>query len=378
MAANGMPPQPRFRPPIRLRQTGRRGGSAAGSPWGRAAPLLPACLILWLCRPGWSIAGEDWQARAWSTFYYTDDVALFSASRRLSLNADPTQPALDDRLTGQGSDGVFEPGLKLSRNFRTDFGTTRLEASGDGYVYLTRTQFTHGTLRLQAQQAFTDTTALNLIYYYSPDLYLGENLVRQPGLLPAAAEPDAEAGPLAPEVLTSNIVSLRLDQSLTSTLGFQLLARYGSRRYDPAFAQRDLDFWTLGPHLSWKPLAELTWLVGYHFERGLADGRRQPWLADDVSYDNNFVSTELEYEFAERNRLTLGLHYELNDWLSRQARDARYGTCENVYQGEILLSYDFSALTRLYGGVQYSSRSINTDDPAITNLNVAFGIRMDF
>ena len=34
--------------------------------------------------------------------FYTDDVGLFSATRRLSRDGDPTQPAIDTRLT-QGS-----------------------------------------------------------------------------------------------------------------------------------------------------------------------------------------------------------------------------------------------------------------------------------
>ena len=314
--------------------------------------------------------------KAWSALYSTDDVAIFSATRRLSLNADPTQPALDDRLMGQGADGVSEVGVKLSKEWATGAGQTQLEAVGEGFIFMTRTRFTHGTLRLQARQAFTDDTALNLIYYYSPDLYLGENLVRQ--AIPVLGEAEPDTGPLAPEILTSHIVSLRLDQALTHDLELQVLGRFGLRDYDPQFAQRDLALWTLGPHLTWTVMPGLDWTVGYHFERGLADGRSQPWLADDVSYDNNFVSTELEYEFIERYAVTVGLHYEINDWLSRQELDPRYGTAETVWQGEVLLSHDFSEMTRLFGGVQYSRRSINTDAASINNINVALGVQLSF
>lgn len=316
------------------------------------------------------------QAAARGSLYYTDDVAIFSATRRLSLNADPTQPALDDRLMGQGADGVFETALKLSREFTSDYGKTRLDATGDGFIFMTKTQFTHGTLRLQARHEFTEKTALNFTYYFSPDLYLGENLVRQP--VPALDMAQPETGPSASEVLTSNILSLRLDQALTDNLVLQMLGRYGLRDYDPAFAERDLYLWTIGPHLEWSVSPELKWLVGYHFERGMADGRYQPWLADDVSYDNNFVSTELEYEFIDSYQLTLGLHYELNDWLSQQEEDERYGTYENVYQGEVLLQHDLNEDTRLYGGVQYSYRTVNTDFSDIANVNVSMGVEVKF
>lgn len=325
--------------------------------------------------PAWSAPG-GLTGKAWSALYYTDDVAIFSATRRLSLNADPTQPALDDRLMGQGADGVSEVGLKLSKEWATAAGKTQLDAVGEGFIFMTRTSFTHGTLRLQARQAFTEDTALNLIYYYSPDLYLGENLVRQP--IPVLGEAEPDTGPFAPEILTSHIVSLRLDQSLTRDLELQVLGRYGLRDYDPQFAQRDLNLWTLGPHLTWTVMPGLDWTVGYHFERGLADGRSQPWLSDDVSYDNNFVSTELEYEFVENTALTVGLHYEINDWLSRQELDPRYGTAETVWQGEVLLNHDLSEMTRLFGGVQYSRRSINTNAASINNINVALGVQLSF
>ena len=39
--------------------------------------------------------------------FYTDDVGLFSATRRLSRDGDPTQPAIDTRLTNKGSAAVF-------------------------------------------------------------------------------------------------------------------------------------------------------------------------------------------------------------------------------------------------------------------------------
>ena len=315
-------------------------------------------------------------ATARGALYYTDDVAIFSATRRLSLNADPTQPALDDRLMGQGADGVFETALNLSGEFTNAYGKTRLDATGDGFIFMTRTQFTHGTLRLQARHEFDEETALNFTYYFSPDLYLGENLVRKP--IPAQGFATEGEGLFAAEVLTSNILSLRLDQALTRNIELQVLARYGLRDYDPAFSERDLSLWTLGPHLAWTLSPGLRWVIGYHFERGLADGRYQPWLGDDVSYDNNFVSTELEYDFAESYQLSLGLHYEVNDWLSQQVADERYGTYENVYQGEVLLKHSISEATRLFGGFQYSYRTVNTDFSDITNVNVSMGVEVKF
>lgn len=347
-----------------------RGGSAMAvslACFGPLAILCPSAVVA-------DETGAGFIARG--AFYYTDDVAIFSATRRLSLNADPTQPALDDALMGQGADGVFEAGLAWSHSFQNDFGTTEIKALGDGFIFMEKTAFTHGTLRLQAQHAFNSDTALLFIYYYSPDLYLGENQVRQP--VPFASTQEPVDGPIANEVVSSNIMTLRLDQALTDTLQLHILGRYGLRRYDPKFAERNLNLWTVGPHLEWKVLPTLKWLIGYHFERGLASGHYQPWLVDDVSYDNNFVSTELEYEFTERYQLNLGLHYELNNWLSQQVLDPRYGTREHVYQGELFLTHDLTEITRLFAGVQYSNRAINTDTSAINNINVSLGAQVKF
>lgn len=198
--------------------------------------------------------------------FYTDDVALFSSSRRLSLNADPTQPALDNILTGQGSDAVFQPALKIAHAFNTHYGNTTVDLLADGYVFLTRTAYSHATLRAGLRQAFTEKTAVNLTYYFSPDLYLGENFVRNPSSLVVLRNEGFLV--MAAEQVTSNIVSLRLDQELTDRVELRLLGRYGLRDYNPAFSERNLSLWTIGPHLQWQAMDNLKLLVGYHFEQG--------------------------------------------------------------------------------------------------------------
>src|SRR5881275_2582368 len=60
--------------------------------------------------------------------FYTDDVGIFSATRRLSRDGDPTQPAIDSRLTNQGSDVVFEPDLNVATSLGNRFGTLELSA----------------------------------------------------------------------------------------------------------------------------------------------------------------------------------------------------------------------------------------------------------
>jgi len=325
----------------------------------------------------------DWSMTTHGTMFYTDDVGVFSATRRLTLDGDPTQPALDNRLTGQGSDAVFEPMLNVARSFATDYGTTTVDVQGQGFVYFDQSRYSHGTLRFQARQDFSPKTSLLFRYYFAPDLFLGENEVRMPD---AHGEHEGEVAhgeaaepiELAAERVTSQIGTLRVSQELTPGLELRLLGRYGTRRYNEKFQQRNLNFWTLGPHLEWQLAEPVKWIVGYHYERGTANGADQPLLADDVSYINNYVSTELEVEFAERFTLITGLHFERNDWTSSLEGDERNGAFETIWQGEVLLVYRMTEQTKLYGGVQHSSRSENVRSGSVPNTNVALGVQASF
>ncbi len=111
--------------------------------------------------------------------FYTDDVGIFSATRRLSRDGDPTQPAIDSRLTNQGSDVIFEPQVDIANSFTTKYGTTTLDAQGQGFLYTDHSRYTHGTLRLQALHEFSPETRVRLRYYYAPNLFLGDNEERR-------------------------------------------------------------------------------------------------------------------------------------------------------------------------------------------------------
>lgn len=59
----------------------------------------------------------EWELEVESNVFYTDDVALFSAARRLSRHQDPTQPVLDSALADQGDDVIYEPTAQVSKEF---------------------------------------------------------------------------------------------------------------------------------------------------------------------------------------------------------------------------------------------------------------------
>ena len=78
--------------------------------------LLIGMLILTALSP----AQAEWSITADGNLYYTDDVALFSATRRSNIDGDPSQPVLDVSRTGFGSDMVFEPGSSFRMQLRQD------------------------------------------------------------------------------------------------------------------------------------------------------------------------------------------------------------------------------------------------------------------
>ncbi len=326
-----------------------------------------AWLLLCLATSSISTSWADWSAITQGTGFYTDDVGIFSATRRLSRDGDPTQPALDSKLTGQGSDFVFGPMAELANSFDNRLGTTTFDIQGSGFIYAENPRYNHGALRVQAKQAFTPETSLLFRYYYSPDLYLGENEERQTGHFQ-----------LVGEAVTSHIGSIRLTQEITEGLEVKLLGRYGVRLYNQAYSERNTDFWTLGPHVEWKLLPKVKLGLAYHYERGLADGRNQPQYEDDVSYINHYGSVDLDFELTERMSLMFAFHYERNNWTSRLTGDERNGAYENVYQGEAILAYQVTKSMQSFLGVQHSRRRENFEEDAAVNTNVGLGVTAKF
>ena len=89
------------------------------------------------------LAHAEWSLTTRGTFFYTSDASLFTASQRLSRDADPTQPALDTRLTRQGSDGVFETTAQVTKTLESSLGKTSFDLRGDGFVFFDRGRRAH-------------------------------------------------------------------------------------------------------------------------------------------------------------------------------------------------------------------------------------------
>ena len=321
-----------------------------------------------LCLTPWTASGkEGWSFEGQSTLFYTDDAGLFSATRRLSRDGDPTQPAIDSALANQGSDMVFEPLLNVNRSLTNGLGQLDLNMRGQGFIFTDNPEFNHGTLRVQAIQALSSSVRVKARYYYAPNQFLGNNEERQSGQQQIVAEN-----------VTSHIWSTRLYYDVTPDLSFQLLGRYGLRRYNEAFSERDTGLWTIGAHVGWRVTHMIMLGLTYHYERGLAKGRHQPAFEDDTSYVNHYLTADVDVELTERLSLLTAVHYELNNWTSGFTGDERRGAHEDIYQGEVRLAYRLTDSLQGFGGFQYSIRKESFEPHSIGETNLGIGLVAQF
>jgi hypothetical protein len=288
-------------------------------------------------------AQAEWSTEVNNSVYYTDDVALFSVTRRLSLKDDPTQPIVD--RPGQGGGFVYEPGATLEWQGENRLGKLLMAMDASGYIFANQSAFSHGLYEFRLAQTFTTGAKISLHYNFVPDLFLGKNAFRQT---------DGEESE-HDEKLTSHYWSLRFDQPLSENLTVRLFSRYGLRNCNEPFQHRDTQFWTIEPHLEWVINSDTELLVGYHYERGTSAHQRAAHFPDDVSYINHYASAEFKIRLLDKLTGTFIFDYETNAFTSRRINDEHLGATENVYQGEIEFLYglDESATVKL--GWQHGS-----------------------
>ncbi|HKN86601.1 MAG TPA: hypothetical protein VJV04_07070 [Nitrospiraceae bacterium] len=305
---------------------------------------------------------SDWTVVGGTNVFYTNDVTLFSASRRLSLRDDPTQPVVD--VTGQGNDMVSEPLVEIVRSFSNRWAPTDISVKSQGYIFARNPLFNHGSVRVRVGKALDDHTRLRLYYFALPDLFLARNTEHRSG-----------RGLLMDERVTTNFWSAHLERDLLPGVAIRLLTRYGVRDYNQAFAERNTHFWTVGPHVDWEIRPWLSMTIGYHYERGLATGRHDPQFADDVSYINHYVSTEWTARFSSKMSLKMAFHYENNIFTSNLIGDRRRGGTEEVYQADVQWSHRLNDAWTASVGFQRSQRHITFEEHAVIDWNALVGLQ---
>lgn len=304
----------------------------------------------------WSVVGDGY-------LYYTDDVALFSAARRSTMDGDPTQPVLDVSRTGVGSDMVFEPGALISNAITTGLGRTAFSIKPQGFVYAVNPEWSQASVAAEVLHSFTPNTALRLRYFTAPDQLLG-----------TTEKHVEETESFVNERVTSHIGYIRFEQRLSDHWEFRLQGRIGKRLYNDPFAQRNTTFWTIGPHIFWRATDHLKLFVGYHYERGLAGGRNEFEAEEDFSYVNHFFAVGFDAELMPRLELEVDFHYERNNFTSGIPEDERNGGHENIFLGNGRLLYKLTNQTALTLSFQRGQRQQNFHQTHDHNTNVGVGV----
>ncbi len=319
-------------------------------------------------------APAEWETRSENYFFFTTDVSQFSASRRLAHDQDPTQPLIEGKFADKREDFIYQPEIEISNGFDTPLGKGRIGIKAEGLVFTEETRFTHPLLGIHYLHQLPDDNRLILRYTAIPDLYLGRNAVRP--LPEEESDTGGDESPvLADEEVSTHFWSLGLEHRFSEAINARIYGRYGIRRYEHPFEQRDNDFWTVGVHAELEPTDRWEIVLGYHFERSLAEGRHQPELRDDTSYKNHFLTAEVLYDLTDTLTLELGVHYERNNWTSDLAGDERQGEHEDIAQGEITLYYRLTPSLRLLSEFQTAYRKESFEPKGETSYNVGIGIQ---
>lgn len=312
----------------------------------------------------------EWSVTGGGSLFYTDNATLFSATRRSSLDGDPSQPVLDTSVFGHGKDMVFEPSLRVMKFIPSSWGQTALTAKVRGFVYSVHPEFSQAGLYLEGVHIFNHETAVRLRFFSSPDQLLGQAEVEREGL-----------HELQDARVTSNIGSIRFDRRLSKQWEIQLYGRAGVRRFNQPFADRDTLLWTIGPHLVWHMTHHARMVLGYHYERGLAEGRHHPEHHDDSSYVHHFASAALEADLMDNLELELDFHYERNNFTSGIPEDHHHFLGgENIYLGSGRLLYQVTDHMALTFTVQRANRNLHLEHERAQhhNTNVGLGVLYRF
>lgn len=344
--------------------------SDSRNPSGTAQPhsSLVFFLVVFLLVPIGvpSRAAAEWSAIAETKVLYTDNVFEFSSSRRLALAEDPSQPAIVP--VDKASDVVWEPSIDLRHRSRpTSLGDTEVSVKAAGFVFTDNPIFNHGNYRVQVKQALGADTSILIRYRFIPNLFLGPNTERRTGL----RIPEEER-------VTSHVWRMQLERRLSDTVTGTLVGRYGLRKFNDVFAERDTAFWSVGPQTDWMILPRVMLSMAYLFEQGLADGHEQTHFRDDVSYRQHFASISATVQITGPLSFTVGYAYRHKEFTSEIVGDSNRGVVDTTHQGAAEFSYRLSNAAVMTLGVQRSQRTSNVSSREFFNTNASLGIQYRF
>ncbi|GAB1721358.1 MAG: hypothetical protein NTNFB01_02540 [Nitrospira sp.] len=289
-------------------------------------------------------AQAEWSAIAEQKTSYTTDAFQFSSARRLRLTEDPSLPTVVS--TDKPQDVIWEPGLEVIHSTPTMQGKNELSVKAQGAIFTNNPIFNHSDFRIQDRVSLDQATSLLLRYRYVPNLFLGPNFERRTG-----------TRSIQEERVSSHHWRAEVERRLSDQVTGALITRFGIRRYNDVFAERNTNFWTVGPRLDYHAKERLTLTLSYLYERGLADGHKESQFADDVSYYLHMVSAGTEFRLHRQWDLGLTYSHRRKTFTSGIAGDTHVDRVDVTHQGIADLRYHLSAAASATLSVQYGKRT---------------------
>jgi len=285
----------------------------------------------------------EWSAIAESKVSYTDNVANFSAARRLKFSEDPSQPT---GIATQLSDVIWDPSLDVRRSSSSTLGPNELSVKAQGFIFTNNPIFDHGDYRLQFKQGLSSDTSLLLRYRNVPNQFLGPNFERRTG-----------NNLIQEERVSSHTWRSELEHRVNESWTLTLIGRYGLRSYNDAFAERDTKLWTIGSQVGYVVNPRMAVSLGYLYERGLADGRGNTQFNDDVSYRLHVISAGTDLTLIESLSLHMAYIYRRKDFTSGLLGDTHLNRHDDSHQGMAEFRYRLNSATILSASYQRTQRT---------------------
>jgi hypothetical protein len=241
---------------------------------------------------------------------------------------------------------IWEPALEVVHSTPTAQGKNELSVKAQGAIYTNNPIFNHADYRIQDRFSLDRSTSVLVRYRYVPNLFLGPNFERRTG-----------TRSIQEERVSSHHWRAEIERRLTDSVTGTLITRYGLRRYNDSFAERNTKFFTLGPRVDYRAMEWLTLTLTYLYERGLADGHKDTQFADDVSYYLHMVSAGTEFRLNRQWDLGFTYIHRRKTFTSGLAGDTHAGRFDATHQGIAELRYQMSAAATVMLSFQYGKRS---------------------
>ena len=289
-------------------------------------------------------ARAEWSAIAEQKTSYTTDAFQFSSARRLRLTEDPSMPTVVS--TDKPQDVIWEPALEVIHSTPTMQGKNEWSVKAQGAIFTNNPIFNHADVRIQDRFSVDQATSVLLRYRYIPNLFLGPNFERRTG-----------TRSIQEERVSSHHWRAEVERRVSDQVTGTLITRFGLRRYNDVFAERNTNFWAVGPRVDYRAKEWLTLTLSYLYERGLADGHKETQFADDVSYYLHMVSAGTEFRLHKEWDLGLTYIHRRKTFTSGIAGDSHVDRFDATHQGIAELRYHISTAATAMMSFQYGKRT---------------------